>query len=104
MILFHPRRMVARGRLERNLRPHRKDFQALRRERWAMRILMIRKRRCLTNKNQKAMSAIVTMISIRVIVDLTQTQEIPVSTWTEMRMMSKNFTHRFYQRRIKQRA
>jgi len=38
MISFHPRRMVARGRLVRNLRPLRKDFQALKRARWAMRI------------------------------------------------------------------
>jgi len=100
MIFFHPRRTVARGRLARNLRPHRKDFRALKRARWAMRILTIRKRRCLTSKSQKAMTATVTT-TIRAIVDLTQTQGIPVSTWMEMRMTSKNSTHRFCQRRTK---
>lgn len=48
------------------------------------------------------MTATVTKILIRVIVDLTQTQEIPVSTWMGMRMMSKSFTHRFCKRKTKQ--
>ena len=46
------------------------------------------------------MTAIVTT-TIRVIVDLTQTQGTPVSTWMGMKMTNKSFTHRFCQRRTK---